>query len=101
MLGRGARLIVKLPFANIVAVKPGQIRCGKHTDYGTVTLLFQDGVGGLEVNRFSQFQNSFVKSGPLRLKQVTNTLKIRILSETSILYLIRYASIILIVGLRL
>ena len=31
----------------------------------------------------------------------TNTLKIRILSETSILYLIRYASVILIVGLRL
>ena len=32
------------------------------------------------------------------LKQLTNTLKIRILSETSILYLIRYASVILIVG---
>ena len=43
----------------------------------------------------------FVKAGPLRLKQLTNTLKIRILSETSILYLIRYASIILTVGLRL
>ena len=44
---------------------------------------------------------SYLKAGPLRLKQLTNTLKIRILSETSILYLIRYASIILIVGLRL
>ena len=42
-----------------------------------------------------------LKAGPLRLKQLTNTLKIRILSETSILYLIRYASIILTVGLRL
>ena len=42
-----------------------------------------------------------VKAGPLRLKQLTNTLKIRILSETSILYLIRYATIILIGGLRL
>ena len=31
----------------------------------------------------------FLKGGPLRLKQLTNTLKIRILSETSILYLIR------------
>ena len=41
------------------------------------------------------------KAGPLRFKQLTNTLKIRILSETSILYLIRYASIILTVGLRL
>ena len=37
--------------------------------------------------------------GPaLKLKQLTNTLKIRILSETSILYLICYASIILIGG---
>ena len=35
------------------------------------------------------------------LKQLTNTLKIRIMSETSILYLILYASIILIVGRRL
>ena len=42
-----------------------------------------------------------VKAGPLRLKQLTNTLKIRNLSETSILYLIRYVSIILTVGLRL
>ena len=45
--------------------------------------------------------DSLFKAGPLRLKQLTNTLKIRILSETSILYLIRYASIILIVGLHL
>ena len=42
-----------------------------------------------------------VKAGPLKLKQRTNTLKLRIFSETSILYLIRYASIILIVGLHL
>lgn len=26
-----------------------QSRCGEHTDYGTVTLLFQDSTGGLEV----------------------------------------------------
>ena len=46
--------------------------------------------------------SSLLKAGPLRLKQqLTTTLKIRILSETSILYLIRYASIILTVGLRL
>ena len=42
-----------------------------------------------------------LKAGPLRLKQLTNTLKIRILAETSILDLIRYASIILIFGLRM
>ena len=26
-----------------------QIRCGEHTDYGTMTLLMQDESGGLEV----------------------------------------------------
>ena len=31
-------------------VKPGQIRCGEHTDYGAISVLFQDDVGGLEVN---------------------------------------------------
>jgi isopenicillin N synthase-like dioxygenase len=29
--------------------RPQQVRAGKHTDYGTVTLLFQDLRGGLEV----------------------------------------------------
>jgi isopenicillin N synthase-like dioxygenase len=33
------------------AVKDDQERCGEHTDWGTVTLLFQDGQGGLEVRR--------------------------------------------------
>ena len=32
-------------------VKPGQDRCGEHTDWGTVTLLFQSGEPGLEARR--------------------------------------------------
>jgi len=31
------------------AIKPNQIRLGEHTDYGSVSLLFQRDVGGLEV----------------------------------------------------
>jgi isopenicillin N synthase-like dioxygenase len=34
-------------------VKDGQARCGEHTDWGTVTLLFQGGERGLEVQRRS------------------------------------------------
>ena len=43
----------------------------------------------------------FPYAGPLRFKQLTNTLKIRILSQISILHLIRYASVILIESLHL
>jgi isopenicillin N synthase-like dioxygenase len=32
-----------------VEIKEGQVRCGEHSDYGTLTLLFQDTSGGLEV----------------------------------------------------
>ena len=32
-------------------VKPGQLRCAEHTDWGAITLLVQDDVGGLEVKK--------------------------------------------------
>ncbi|KOP24727.1 2OG-Fe(II) oxygenase [Hapalosiphon sp. MRB220] len=33
--------------------QPGQVRAGEHSDYGSITLLFQDQVGGLEVQTAS------------------------------------------------
>ncbi len=33
--------------------KPGQVRAGEHSDYGSITLLFQDDAGGLEVKTAS------------------------------------------------
>ncbi|MHC5595829.1 MAG: isopenicillin N synthase family dioxygenase [Nostoc sp.] len=33
--------------------KPGQVRAGEHSDYGSITLLFQDDVGGLELQTAS------------------------------------------------
>ena len=36
------------------SVKPGQLRCGEHVDYGSVTLLFQPPTGGLQVGVLTQ-----------------------------------------------
>ncbi|XP_071502198.1 uncharacterized protein [Diadema antillarum] len=37
------------PSLTNVEVKRDQVRCGEHSDYGGITLLFQDDQGGLEV----------------------------------------------------
>ncbi|MEH1777268.1 MAG: 2-oxoglutarate and iron-dependent oxygenase domain-containing protein [Nostoc sp.] len=34
--------------------KPEQVRAGEHSDYGSITLLFQDDIGGLEVQTTSR-----------------------------------------------
>jgi isopenicillin N synthase-like dioxygenase len=39
------------PPQDAVTPGPDQLGCGAHTDYGTVTLLADDGVGGLQVMR--------------------------------------------------
>ena len=48
-----------------LAIKAGQIRCGEHSDYGSVTLLFQDDIGGLQVLcGFTQRTSSEQCTGP-------------------------------------
>ncbi|EUC65213.1 2OG-Fe(II) oxygenase family oxidoreductase [Rhizoctonia solani AG-3 Rhs1AP] len=52
------RLLSYPPISRDALLKDGQARAGAHSDYGTLTLLFQDQVGGLEVQNphTKQFQ---------------------------------------------
>ncbi|MBV9387278.1 MAG: isopenicillin N synthase family oxygenase [Chroococcidiopsidaceae cyanobacterium CP_BM_ER_R8_30] len=49
--------------------QPGQLRAGEHTDYGSITLLLQDGVGGLEVRTR---QGKWIAAPPLPGTVVVN-----------------------------
>jgi len=48
---------------------PGQVRAGEHTDYGSITLLFQDGRGGLQVKSPT---GEFVNATPIENTVVVN-----------------------------
>ncbi|CAH3197153.1 unnamed protein product [Porites evermanni] len=50
-------------------VKPGQLRCGEHTDWGAITLLIQDDVGGLEIRNV---EGKFVPAPPIEGTIVVN-----------------------------
>ncbi|MBN3307811.1 YQK1 protein, partial [Amia calva] len=44
------------PPVDMSSVKEGQIRCGEHSDYGSITLVFQSSEGGLQVmNRSGEY----------------------------------------------
>lgn len=48
---------------------PNQVRAGEHSDYGSITLLFQDHVGGLEVR---SPRGTFVRAKPIEGTLVVN-----------------------------
>lgn len=45
--------LLHYPPMDSVTPEPGQLGCGAHTDYGTLTLLADDGIGGLQVQQRS------------------------------------------------
>jgi isopenicillin N synthase-like dioxygenase len=57
------RLLSYPPIKTTLLQNDGQARVGAHSDYGTVTLLFQDSVGGLEVQ--NPHTGEFVPAVPI------------------------------------
>lgn len=50
-------------------IKSGQLRCSEHTDYGGLTILFQDDCGGLEVRNVA---GDFVEAVPMKGTALVN-----------------------------
>lgn len=55
--------------ADVFKINPGQVRAGEHSDYGSITLLFQDGRGGLQVQSPT---GQFVDATPIQGTIVVN-----------------------------
>ncbi|KAI1268572.1 thymine dioxygenase [Xylariaceae sp. FL1019] len=54
---------------NVFTINPGQVRAGAHSDYGSITLLFQDSRGGLQVQSPN---GAFVDAAPIEDTCVVN-----------------------------
>jgi isopenicillin N synthase-like dioxygenase len=59
-----------LHYPPVDTVSEGQLGAGAHTDYGTLTVLFQDSAGGLEVQNL---KGEWVSAPPIRGTVVINT----------------------------
>ncbi|CAN8097156.1 unnamed protein product [Discula destructiva] len=55
--------------SEVFRVNPGQVRAGAHSDYGSITLLFQDAAGGLQVQSPS---GEFIDATPIANTCVVN-----------------------------
>ena len=47
--GQGLKVCIILEFLVKKPENPAQARCVQHADYGTISFLFENGVGGLEI----------------------------------------------------
>ncbi|KAK4241669.1 hypothetical protein C8A03DRAFT_12039 [Achaetomium macrosporum] len=54
---------------DLFQLNPGQVRAGEHSDYGSITFLFQDGRGGLQVK---SPEGKFVDAAPIEGTCVVN-----------------------------
>ncbi|XP_073256487.1 uncharacterized protein [Porites lutea] len=61
--GNSALRYTYYPKADPTKVKPGQLRCGEHTDLGIITMLYQDELGGLE---FLSAEGKYVPAVPIK-----------------------------------
>ena len=55
------RFLYYPPLPPTMDLKPGQLRCGEHVDYGSLTLLFQDPHGGLQVRSHGSIDRSIYR----------------------------------------